>query len=149
MALPEAGSIPEDFTLPNRDGKTVSLKDYQGKNVLLWFFPRAFGGGCTREASGFRDLAHGFAAKNTLLLGITGSAPDELAAWADEVGFGAELLSDADKRVAIAYGAAESTEQERPSRVSVLIGPDGRVTKTYAVDDAEGHPAQVLADLGE
>ncbi len=149
MALPEIGSTPEDFTLPNRDGKTVSLKDYQGKNVLLWFFPRAYGGNCTRQAAGFRDLARDFAAQNTLLLGITGSSPDELGAWADEVGFDAELLSDADKKVAMAYGAAESSEQERPSRVSVLIGPDGRVAKTYTVDDAKSHPAQVLADISD
>ena len=149
MALPEIGSTPQDFTLPNHDGKTVSLKDYQGKQVLLWFFPRAYGGGCTREASGFRDLARDFAAKNTHLLGITGSTPEDLKAWADEVGFDADLLSDADKQVAMAYGAAESAEQERPKRVSVLIGPDGRVAKAYAVDDAESHPAQVLADLGD
>lgn len=149
MALPEIGSTPEDFTLPNRDGKSVSLKDYQGKNVLLWFFPRAYGGGCTREASGFRDLARDFAAKNTLLLGITGSSPDDLKTWADEVGLDTELLSDADKKIAMTFGAAESSEQERPKRVSVLIGPDGRVARTYAVDDAESHPAQVLADISD
>jgi peroxiredoxin len=63
------------------------------------------------------------------------------------VGLATELLSDTSRSVAIAYGAAENAEQERPKRVSVLVGPDGKVVKTYGTPDAEAHPAEVLADL--
>ncbi len=147
MALPEIGGTPHAFTLPNQDGKEVSLADYAGRTVLVWFFPRAYGRGCTLEAGGFRDRARDFADQDTVLLGITWSAPEELKSWSHEVGLTTELLCDVDRSVALAYGAAESADQERPKRVSVLIGADGKVAKAYQVDDAEGHPAAALADL--
>ncbi len=81
------------------------------------------------------------------MLGITFSSPEELKAWAHETGVTTDLLYDADRSVAMAYGAAESVDQERPTRISVLIGPDGKVLKTYAVSDAEGHPSEALMDL--
>lgn len=81
------------------------------------------------------------------MIGITFSPVEDLKAWADEEGLKTHLLCDADRSVAIAYGAAESADQERPTRVSVLIGPDGTVVKTYEVSDAPGHPDEVLGDL--
>jgi len=82
-----------------------------------------------------------------VLLGITYSATDDLKNWREEVGLAADLLCDTSKSVAIAYGAAENAEQERPKRISVLVGPDGKVVKTYGTPDSEAHPAEVLADL--
>lgn len=58
-----------------------------------------------------------------------------------------ELLCDTDRSVAVAYGAADSKDQERPKRISILVGPDGKVVKTYHTPDAEAHPEEVLADL--
>jgi len=83
-----------------------------------------------------------------VLLGITFSAPEDLRAWRAETGLATDLLCDTDRSVAIAYGAADSADQERPRRVSVLIGPDGRVVRTYAQPDAGTHPAEALSDLG-
>jgi len=83
-----------------------------------------------------------------VLLGITFSPADDLKSWAEEVGLDSHLLCDVGRTVAIAYGAADSVDQERPKRISVLVGPDGRVVKTYATPDAAAHPAEVLADLG-
>jgi peroxiredoxin len=80
-------------------------------------------------------------------LGITFSAIEDLKAWRDEVGLAADLLCDAERAVAIAYGAAESPDQERPKRISVLVGPDGRIVKLYDVSEAEAHPAAALNDL--
>lgn len=147
MALPQPGSNAHPFTLPNQDGKQVSLSNYAGRKVLLWFFPRAYGKGCTLEAGGFRDRARGFSDKDTAVLGITWSSTDELKAWGNEVGLTTELLSDTDHSVAAAYGAVESPDQERPKRISVLVGPDGKVLKAWAVSDAEGHPAAVLQEI--
>jgi peroxiredoxin len=83
-----------------------------------------------------------------VLLGITFSPKDDLKSWAEEVGLDCHLLCDVSRAVAIAYGAAESADQERPKRMSVLIGPDGRVVRAYATPEAAGHPAEVLVDLG-
>ena len=82
-----------------------------------------------------------------MLLGITFSAADALKQWHDDVGSMGELLCDAERVVAIAYGAAADAQQEKPSRVSVLIGPDCRVVKTYTPTDAAAHAVEVLADL--
>ena len=147
MAPIEIGSEAPRFTLPNQDGKDISLSDFTGKNVLIWFVPRAFGGNWTREASGFRDRIQNFQEKNTQLLGITFSFIDELKRWSDEVGFNSHLLCDETRSVAIAYGAALSADQERATRLSVLISPDGNIRKIYLDPDAGTHPDEVLLDL--
>lgn len=147
MPIPEVGSTPPAFTLPSASGRQISLSDYAGKPVLLWFFPRAYGKSCTLQAASFRDHAPAFEEKDTVVLGITTSAAEDLASWAAEVGLMTELLSDFDRAVCTAYGAIESDDQERPKRISVLIGRDGKVARTYKVDDAPGHPAVALQDI--
>lgn len=82
-----------------------------------------------------------------MLLGVTFSSQDDLKSWAEEVGLESHLLCDANRKVAMAYGAAESADQERPKRMSVLVGPDGMVVRTYATPEAATHPAEVLVDL--
>jgi peroxiredoxin Q/BCP len=82
-----------------------------------------------------------------VLLGITFSPPEDLKAWAEESGLTTDLLFDSNRSVAMAYGAAESFDQERATRLSVLIGPDGKVVKVYAKPDPDTHPAEVLRDL--
>ncbi len=79
---------------------------------------------------------------------MTFSSTDDLKKWTEDNGYTTELLCDADRSVAMAYGAAESADQEKATRVSVLVGPDGKVVKTYNVDDAPSHPDAVLADIG-
>jgi peroxiredoxin len=82
------------------------------------------------------------------LLGINFSTTEDLKTWRAEVGLTADLLCDADRSVALAYGAAKSTDQERATRVSILVGPDGKVMKTYTVSEAEAHTHEALADIG-
>jgi peroxiredoxin Q/BCP len=82
-----------------------------------------------------------------VLLGITFSPVAELRAWREELGLGCDLLCDADRQVAMAWGAASSPTQEKANRVSVLIGPDGAVVKSYPSPDPATHAAQVLDDL--
>jgi peroxiredoxin len=82
------------------------------------------------------------------VLGITFSPTEDLRKWREEVGLTADLLCDADRSVALAYGAAESADQERATRVTVIVGPDGKVLQAYAVDNAEAHPVEALAHIG-
>jgi peroxiredoxin len=81
------------------------------------------------------------------VLGITFSSTDDLKTWRNDVGLTADLLCDNNRSVAMAYGAAESADQERATRISVLVGADGKVAKTYEVSEAEAHPGAVLADI--
>jgi peroxiredoxin len=82
-----------------------------------------------------------------VLLGITFSSSKDLKTWINETGLTTDLLCDADRSVAMAYGAAESADQEKATRISVLIGPDGKVVKTYSKPDPGLHPSEVLKDL--
>jgi len=81
------------------------------------------------------------------LLGVTFSAAEGLRKWRDEVGLQCDLLSDADRAVGLAWGAAESAEQEKARRLSILVGPDGNVVKVYPDPDVERHAREVLDDL--
>jgi len=81
------------------------------------------------------------------VLGITFNPAEDLKKWREEVGLPSELLCDVDKSVAIAYGAAENADQEKPSRIGIVIGPDGKVVNAYPVDDAAGHATTALGDL--
>lgn len=82
------------------------------------------------------------------MLGITFSLPEDLEKWIGDTGLTTDLLYDSDRTVAMAYGAAESSDQERPTRLSVLIGSDGKVIKIYTKPDPAAHPTEVLIDLG-
>ena len=83
------------------------------------------------------------------MLGVTFSAAEDLKKWRDEVGLQCDLLSDADRAVGLAWGAAESADQEKARRMSVLVGPDGNVVKVYPDPDVERHAGEVLDDLDE
>ncbi len=83
-----------------------------------------------------------------MLLGITFSPVEDLRRWRAEVGLASTLLSDADRAVGLAWGAADTADQVKAKRVSVLVGPDGRVEKVYPAPDAPAHADEVLADLG-
>jgi len=81
-------------------------------------------------------------------VGITFSSPEELKEWSMNQGYPGVLLSDSDRSVAMAFGAAESAEQEKATRISILVGPDGKVVKTYDTPVADEHPSEALCDLG-
>ena len=84
-----------------------------------------------------------------MLLGVTFSAVDDLRTWREEVGLPCDLLSDSDRAVGLAWGAAESADQEKAKRISVLVGPDGNVVKVLPAPDVETHAVEVLDDLGD
>ena len=83
------------------------------------------------------------------MLGVTFSAVDDLRNWREEVGLPCDLLSDSDRAVGLAWGAAESADQEKAKRISVLVGPDGNVVKVFPALDVETHALEVLNDLGD
>lgn len=149
----EAGSKAPGFTLPDGAGQSVSLADFAGRNVILYFYPRDDTPGCTKEACGFRDAWDEIRESGAVVLGVS---PDDAASHAR---FAAKhrvpfpLLSDPEHKVMRAYGAyGQKTLYGRRIigviRSTVWIGPDGRVRKHWArVANAAEHPAKVLAAL--
>lgn len=152
MADMEGKTAPA-FTLKDQDGSNVSLKDFRGRNVIVYFYPKDDTPGCTKEACGFRNLWEDIRKLDTVVLGIS---PDGLSAHERfrakyELPF--TLLSDPEKNVMTKYGAfGEKTMYGKRImgviRSTVWVGRDGKVKKHWPrVVKAADHPAQVLDEL--
>ncbi len=152
MAIVEGKRAPA-FMLPNSEGKKVSLADYAGQNVIVYFYPKDDTPGCTKEACGFRDLWKPLKARGAVVLGISPDEPDSHRKFATKYKLPFELLCDPAKSVMKKYGAwgekiLYGKKTEGVIRSTLWIGPDGVVQKHWKrVADAAKHPAQVLAAL--
>ena len=98
------GDTAPDFELPNQDGETVKLSDLRGKKVLLFAYPKANTGGCTKQACGFRDARPQLEEAGAVVLGISPDAPGALAKWKAKESLPYDLLSDPEHRVLESYG---------------------------------------------
>jgi len=149
----EVGLEAPAFTLEGSDGKKHSLKDYAGKTVVLYFYPKDNTPGCTREACGFRDLQPKLKELNAVVLGVS---KDSLASHEQFIGLfdlPFVLLSDPETKVMQKYGAYGKKMHYGKwivgtTRTTTIIGPDGIVSKQWKkVPKAETHPAKVLEFL--
>src|SRR5262245_23224240 len=152
MAIEEGKAAPA-FSLKDADGKTVALKDFKGKNVVVYFYPKDDTPGCTKEACGFRDLWKDIQKTGTVVLGISADSGASHQKFIAKYKLPFTLLSDPDRTVMKAYGAyGEKMLYGKKTvgviRSTVLIGPDGKVRKHWQrVPKAETHPEKVLEAL--
>jgi peroxiredoxin Q/BCP len=152
MAIQEGKAAPA-FTLENQDGESVSLGDFAGKNVILYFYPKDDTPGCTKEACGFRDDWKALQKENVIVLGVSADGAESHRKFIKKYRLPFPLLSDPDRKVMAKYGAyGEKMMYGKKTtgviRSTVWIGPDGKVRKHWArVASAEKHPAQVLEAL--
>jgi peroxiredoxin Q/BCP len=149
----EPGRQAPDFALPDAQGRTVSLADHRGQRVVVYFYPKASTPGCTTQACDFRDSLERFAADGFAVIGISPDRPEALARFAEEQSLAFPLLSDADHRVAEAYGAWGEKKNygktyEGLVRSTVVVGPDGDVELAQYNVRATGHVAKLRRDLG-
>ncbi len=147
---PSSGTPAPDFTLNSQDGKPLSLRDLRGKWVVLYFYPKDFTSGCTKEAHNFqRDLGQ-YEKKNAIILGV--SVQDEAThqKFCVKEGLSFKLLADTRYAVSSSYDSLVNLGVAKLSaRQTFLIDPEGIVRKTYLNVDAEKHSAEVLADLAQ
>jgi peroxiredoxin Q/BCP len=152
MAIEEGKAAPA-FTLADATGGKVSLKDFQGKDVVVYFYPKDDTPGCTKEACGFRDLWGEIQALGAVVLGVSPDAGPSHQKFASKYNLPFPLLSDPDRSVMEEYGAwGEKTMYGKKTmgviRSTVWVGPDGKVKRHWKkVAKAEAHPAQVLEAL--
>ena len=152
MSIQE-GKAPPAFTLEDAGGKQVSLADFAGKNVILYFYPRDDTPGCTKEACGFRDDWKQIQKLNAVVLGVSADGGESHRKFAAKYTLPFPLLSDPDRKIMEKYGAyGEKTMYGKKTvgviRSTVWIGPDGKVKKHWArVASAAEHPAKVLEAL--
>lgn len=146
----QAGDTPPPFTLTDAKGKRVSLSDFAGRHVVLYFYPADDTPGCTKEACGFRDAWDDLRALGVEVLGVSGDDAESHQRFAAKYRLPFTLLSDPGHEVMRAYGAyGEKTMYGRKVvgviRSTVWIGPDGRVRRHWArVANAAVHPDKVL-----
>jgi peroxiredoxin Q/BCP len=152
MAI-EAGRKAPAFTLQDGEGRKVSLRDFAGKNVILYFYPRDDTPGCTKEACGFRDLWKKIQDRDAVVLGVSPDPPVSHQKFAKKYRLPFPLLCDPSHAVMEKYGAfGEKTLYGKKTRgvirSTTWIGPDGRVRKHWKrVAKAADHPAAVLEAL--
>ena len=152
MAIEEGKAAPA-FTLADADGKRVSLRDFAGRHVILYFYPKDDTPGCTKEACGFRDSWKDIQKLDAVVLGVSADGAASHQKFRAKYKLPFPLLSDPNRTVMEKYGAwGEKTMHGKKTvgviRSTVWIGPDGKVRKHWArVANAEAHPAQVLAAL--
>ena len=152
-AGPQEGDKAPAFTLTDDAGRTVRLKDFAGRTVILFAYPAAMTPGCTKEACDFRDSLDSFAAEGYAVLGISPDSPQKLAAFREREGLTYPLLSDPDKKVLTAYGAFGEKKLYGKVvtgviRSTFVIGPTGRIEHAFRNVKATGHVAKLRRDLG-
>lgn len=146
--MPQAGSVAPDFSLPSHDGNQVSLKDYRGKWVVLYFYPKDFTSGCTMEAHNFqRDQAE-FAKRNAVILGVSVDSADSHRKFCAKEGLNFKLLADTSRQVSREYGSLMNLLFTQISaRNTFLIDPQGRIVRAFASVNPARHSAEMLSTI--
>jgi len=148
----ETGATAPQFTLPDQDGNPVSLADYAGKTVVLYFYPKASTSGCTVQACGVRDHLPNYAEAGAVVIGVSPDPVKAIKRFADEQSLDFTLLADEDHAVCEQYGVwAEKSMYGRrffgALRATFIIGPDGIVAYVIPRVTPRTHDDEVLAVL--
>jgi peroxiredoxin Q/BCP len=147
---PSPGTAAPDFTLDSQEGSPVSLHDYHGKWVVLYFYPKDFSSGCTVEAHNFqRDLAL-YQQKDAVILGVSVDSADSHQKFCTQEGLNFKLLADTDHKVSQEYGSMMNLGIKKVSaRHTFIISPDGVIAREYLDVKPSDHSEEVLAELTE
>ena len=143
------GDPAPDFTAEDHLGNTHSLREYEGRTVVLWFYPKADTPGCTAEGCGFRDAYTVFAEHGAVILGVSFDPPEDNRAFAEKYGFQFPLISDTDRELGLAYGACDDAFDTAARRIAAVVGPDGTIQEYHATVNARSFPAELAARLWE
>jgi thioredoxin-dependent peroxiredoxin len=148
----DTGDTAPAFTLPDADGNDVSLSDYLGRRVIVYFYPAASTPGCTTQACDFRDNLAQLESQDYAVIGISPDPPAKLAKFRDAQALTFPLLSDPERTVLDAYGAYGEKKLYGKTMVGVIrstivVDPDGKVQSALYNVKATGHVAKLMRDL--
>ncbi|MCH8550915.1 MAG: thioredoxin-dependent thiol peroxidase [Natronospirillum sp.] len=152
VKLLEPGTPAPDFSALNQQGETVSLKDFSGKKVVLYFYPKAMTPGCTTQACGLRDSKKELADRNTVALGVSPDAPKRLIKFIEKENLNFDLLSDEDLTLCNAFGVwglkkFMGKEYDGVHRVTYIIDEQGVIRHVMPKVKTKTHHDDVLAAL--
>jgi peroxiredoxin Q/BCP len=147
---PAVGSVAPEFTLPSQDGAPINLKDFHGKWVVLYFYPKDFTSGCTVEAHNFQRDQDQYARRNTVVLGVSLDSVDSHKRFCAKEGLNFKLLADSDHKVTSAYGSLINLGVTQiAARHTFIIDPQAMIVRSYTSVDPNKHSQEVLAALDE
>jgi peroxiredoxin Q/BCP len=151
LKLKEGDAAP-GFTAATQDGRRVSLAELKGRNVILYFYPKDNTPGCNREACSFRDVFADFEKQGAVVLGVSTDSVKSHERFAAKFSLPFTLLADSDRKIVEAYGVwgekkFMGVKYQGTSRVTFLIGPDGRIKKIWPKVKPGEHAKEVLAAL--
>ena len=148
----EVNDKSPDFSTTDENGKEVALKDFLGKTVVLYFYPKADTPGCTKEACGFRDTYEEIKKTGVVLLGISADTAAAQKKFQTKFSLPFPLLADAEKKIASLFGVVKERQMygkkiKGIARTTFVIAPDGKIKHIFKNVTAEGHAEEVLAYL--
>ena len=154
MTLLEAGAKAPDFSTTDQNGKQIKLKDYRGKKVVLYFYPKDDTPGCTKEACAFRDHFSEFRKQGVEILGVSIDGEKSHKAFTEKFKLPFSLLADTDKKIVTAYGAwGEKSMYGRKYmgtfRVTYLIDEAGRIAAVFPKVKPNEHAQEILARIAK
>ena len=141
----EQGTKAPSFSVKDHNGNTVSLADFSGKKIVLWFYPKADTPGCTIEGKGFRDDYEKFTEKNTVILGVSLDNETDNKAFAEKFNFPYPLLCDVNHEIALAYKAVKGSQDEYASRISYVIDESGNILEAISQVDTKTHSGDLCS----
>lgn len=152
MGALAAGDAAPAFTLPDQDGKPVSLADFAGRQFVVYFYPRDDTPGCTKQACQFNENLAAFNKAKVPILGVSADSAEKHRKFREKYGLKITLLTDADHAAGEAFGAwGEKTMYGKKVigviRSTFLIGADGTIIRSWYYVKADGHAAKVLAEI--
>ena len=135
----QPGTEAPAFSVNDHNGNSINLKDYLGKKIVLWFYPKADTPGCTMEGQGFRDDFKKFDEKGIQVFGVSLDNEKDNKAFAEKYSFSYPLLCDVNKDIALAYHAIKSSDDQYAARISYVIGEDGKILESIESVDTKNH----------
>ncbi|MFJ4922155.1 thioredoxin-dependent thiol peroxidase [Streptomyces sp. NPDC088725] len=149
----EPGDTAPAFTLPDADGKDVSLSDHKGRKVIVYFYPAALTPGCTKQACDFTDNLELLAGAGYDVIGVSPDKPEKLAKFRDQESLKVTLVADPSKAVLEAYGAFGEKQMYGKTvtgviRSTFVVDEEGRIERAFYNVRATGHVAKIIKDLG-
>ena len=150
QTAPQVGAPAPEVKLTSNEGKPVSLSDYKGKWVVLYFYPKDFTSGCTLEAQNFQRDLKKFEDAGAVILGVSVDSAQSHKDFCAKEGLNFKLLADADAKVSATYGSLKDYNgQKMSARNTFIIDPQGKIAKVYTGVKPAEHSEQVLKDLAE
>lgn len=139
------GTVAPDFTVKDTNGNTVSLSEFKGKTVILYFYPKDDTPGCTKEAQGFRDAYPEYQGKEMVVLGVSMDDEASHKAFTEKYGLPFQLLADTDGAITKAYDVEGGGYSKR---VTYIIDAQGTISKVFDTVNTASHAQDILAQVG-